>query len=104
MVKHLLEYSQGTDSNLKYSLLLVLGLLLTEIVRSWSLAMTWALNYRTAVRLRGAILTMAFKKILKLKSIKEKSVGEVSKGSWLQGREKAPCLSPFLPVVPHFVL
>lgn len=78
MVKHLLEYSQGTDSNLKYSLLLVLGLLLTEIVRSWSLALTWALNYRTGVRLRGAILTMAFKKILKLKSIKEKSVGEVS--------------------------
>lgn len=83
MVKHLLEYSQGTDSNLKYSLLLVLGLLLTEIVRSWSLALTWALNYRTGVRLRGAILTMAFKKILKLKSIKEKSVGEVSKGSLL---------------------
>uniref|UniRef100_A0A8C4M9Q0 ATP-binding cassette sub-family C member 5 n=1 Tax=Equus asinus asinus TaxID=83772 RepID=A0A8C4M9Q0_EQUAS len=77
VVKHLLEYTQVTDSNLKYSLLLVLGLLLTEIVRSWSLALTWALNYRTAVRLRGAILTMAFKKILKLKNIKEKSVGEL---------------------------
>ncbi|XP_054569765.1 LOW QUALITY PROTEIN: ATP-binding cassette sub-family C member 5-like [Eptesicus fuscus] len=78
IVKHLLEYAQGTDSNLTYSLLLVLGLLLTEIVRSWSIAMTWALNYRTAVRLRGAILTMAFKKILKLKSIiKEKSMGEL---------------------------
>lgn len=77
MVKHLLEYTQDTESNLQYSLLLVLGLLLTEIVRSWSLALTWALNYRTGVRLRGAILTMAFKKILKLKNIKEKSVGEL---------------------------
>uniref|UniRef100_A0A8I3PX26 ATP binding cassette subfamily C member 5 n=2 Tax=Canis lupus familiaris TaxID=9615 RepID=A0A8I3PX26_CANLF len=77
VVKHLLEYTQVTDSNLKYSLLLVLGLLLTEVVRSWSLALTWALNYRTGVRLRGAILTMAFKKILKLKNIKEKSVGEL---------------------------
>ncbi|CAK6441862.1 unnamed protein product [Pipistrellus nathusii] len=77
IVKQLLEYSQGTDSNLTYSLLLVLSFLLIEIVRSWSLAMCWALNYRTAVRLRGAILTMAFKKILKLKSIKEKSVGEL---------------------------
>ncbi|KAG8516048.1 Multidrug resistance-associated protein 5 [Galemys pyrenaicus] len=77
VVKHLLEYAQVADSNLKYSLLLVLGLLLTEIVRSWSLALTWALNYRTGVRLRGAILTMAFKKILKLKNIKEKSVGEL---------------------------
>lgn len=78
MVKHLLEYTQATESNLQYSLLLVLGLLLTEVVRSWSLALTWALNYRTGVRLRGAILTMAFKKILKLKNIKEKSLGEVS--------------------------
>lgn len=78
MVKHLLEYTQATESNLQYSLLLVLGLFLTEVVRSWSLALTWALNYRTGVRLRGAILTMAFKKILKLKNIKEKSLGEVS--------------------------
>uniref|UniRef100_A0A8C9AC70 ATP-binding cassette sub-family C member 5 n=1 Tax=Prolemur simus TaxID=1328070 RepID=A0A8C9AC70_PROSS len=77
MVKHLLEYTQAAESNLQYSLLLVLGLLLTEIVRSWSLALTWALNYRTGVRLRGAILTMAFKKILKLKNIKEKSLGEL---------------------------
>ncbi|XP_028639216.1 multidrug resistance-associated protein 5 isoform X1 [Grammomys surdaster] len=77
VVKHLLEYTQATESNLQYSLLLVLGLLLTEVVRSWSLALTWALNYRTGVRLRGAILTMAFKKILKLKNIKEKSLGEL---------------------------
>lgn len=99
-----MEYSQVTDSNLKYSLLLVLGLLLTEVVRSWSLALTWALNYRTGVRLRGAILTMAFKKILKLKNIKEKSVGEVSKGCSLQGREKAPSLSSFLMLDLCFVL
>ncbi|XP_053165539.1 ATP-binding cassette sub-family C member 5 isoform X2 [Hemicordylus capensis] len=77
VVKHLLEYTQQTDPNLQYSLLLVFGILITEIVRSWSLALTWALNYRTGVRLRGAILTMAFKKILKLKNIKEKSLGEL---------------------------
>uniref|UniRef100_A0A8D0E2P0 ATP-binding cassette sub-family C member 5 n=1 Tax=Salvator merianae TaxID=96440 RepID=A0A8D0E2P0_SALMN len=77
VVKHLLEYTQQKEPNLHYSLLLVLGILMTEIVRSWSLALTWALNYRTGVRLRGAILTMAFKKILKLKNIKEKSLGEL---------------------------
>ncbi|XP_034989512.1 ATP-binding cassette sub-family C member 5 isoform X2 [Zootoca vivipara] len=77
VVKHLLEYTQQTEPNLQYGLLLVFGLLMTEIVRSWSLALTWALNYRTGVRLRGAILTMAFKKILKLKYIKEKSLGEL---------------------------
>ncbi|XP_044278252.1 multidrug resistance-associated protein 5 isoform X3 [Varanus komodoensis] len=77
VVKHLLEYTQEAETNLQYSLLLVFGLFMMEIVRSWSLALTWALNYRTGVRLRGAILTMAFKKILKLKNIKEKSLGEL---------------------------
>ncbi|XP_074045732.1 ATP-binding cassette sub-family C member 5 isoform X2 [Macrotis lagotis] len=77
VVKHLLEYTQGSEAHLLYSLLLVSGLFLTEIIRSWSLTLTWALNYRTGVRLRGAILTMAFKKILKLKNIKEKSLGEL---------------------------
>ncbi|KAM6356957.1 LOW QUALITY PROTEIN: ATP-binding cassette sub-family C member 5 [Alca torda] len=76
VVKHLLEYTQQSESNLQYSLFLVFGIFMTEIVRSWSLALTWALNYRTGVRLRGAILTMAFK-ILKLKNIKEKSLGEL---------------------------
>ncbi|XP_040284415.1 multidrug resistance-associated protein 5 isoform X1 [Bufo bufo] len=77
VVKSLLEYTQQSDTDLSYSLLLVFGLLMTEIVRSWSLALTWGLNYRTGSRLRGAILTMAFKKILKLKNIKEKSLGEM---------------------------
>ncbi|MBN3286487.1 MRP5 protein, partial [Polyodon spathula] len=50
---------------------------MTEVIRSWSLALTWALNYRTGTRLRGAILTLAFQKILRLKNIKEKSMGEL---------------------------
>lgn len=77
VVKRLLEYTQQGVPDLPYGLLLVLGLLTTELVRSWSLALTWALNYRTGARLRGAILTMAFHKILRLRSIREKSMGEV---------------------------
>ncbi|KAG2463188.1 MRP5 protein, partial [Polypterus senegalus] len=77
VVKRLLEYLQQSQSNLPYGLVLVLGLFMTEVIRSWSLALTWALNYRTGTRLRGAVLTMAFQKILKLKNIKDKSVGEL---------------------------
>ncbi|XP_075427000.1 ATP-binding cassette sub-family C member 5 isoform X2 [Ascaphus truei] len=77
VVKRLLEYTQQNDPDLTYSLLLMFGLLMTEMVRSWSLALTWAMNYRTGSRLRGAILTMTFKKILKLKNIKEKTMGEL---------------------------
>ncbi|XP_044059122.1 multidrug resistance-associated protein 5 isoform X3 [Siniperca chuatsi] len=77
VVKRLLEYTQQEESDLGYGLLLVLGLLTTELVRSWSLALTWALNYRTGSRLRGAVLSLAFHKILKLRSIKDKSMGQL---------------------------
>lgn len=77
VVGRLLEYTQMSEPDLPYGLLLVLGLLATELIRSWSLALTWGLNYRTGTRLRGAILTMAFHKILRLRSLREKSMGEV---------------------------
>ncbi|XP_064158420.1 multidrug resistance-associated protein 5 isoform X2 [Anguilla rostrata] len=77
VVKRLLDYTEQVKPDLSYGMLLVLGLLASELIRSWSLALTWALNYRTGTRLRGAILTMAFHKILRLRNIREKSVGEL---------------------------
>lgn len=49
-----------------------------ELIRSWTLALMWAVNYRTAARLRGAALTFTFNKILALRSTKDISPGEVS--------------------------
>ncbi|XP_059187616.1 multidrug resistance-associated protein 5 [Centropristis striata] len=77
VVKRLLEYTQQEEPDLGSGLLLVLGLLTTELVRSWSLALTWALNYRTGSRLRGAVLSLAFSKILKLRSVRDKTVGQL---------------------------
>lgn len=79
VVRRLLEYTQQGESDLGYGLLLVLGLLTTELVRSWSLALTWALNYRTGSRLRGAVLSLTFAKILRLRSVRDKSVGQVGR-------------------------
>ncbi|XP_060779435.1 multidrug resistance-associated protein 5 isoform X2 [Neoarius graeffei] len=77
VVRRLLEYTQRSEPDLPYGLLLVLGMLSTELLRSLSFALTWALNYRTGTRLRSAILTMAFHKILHLRSLREKSAGEL---------------------------
>ncbi|XP_075870988.1 ATP-binding cassette sub-family C member 5 [Nelusetta ayraudi] len=77
VVKRLLEYTEQGESDLAYGLLLVLGLLTTELVRSWSLALTWALNYRTGSRLRGAVLSLAFAKILRLRSVRDQSLGQL---------------------------
>lgn len=77
-MRALLEYSQGSESSIPYGLSLVAGIFLTELIRSWTLALMWAVNYRTAARLRGAALTFAFNKILTLRSTKDISPGEVS--------------------------
>uniref|UniRef100_A0AAQ6IP44 Uncharacterized protein n=1 Tax=Anabas testudineus TaxID=64144 RepID=A0AAQ6IP44_ANATE len=60
-----------------HGLCLVAGIFLMELMRSWSLALMWAVNYRTAARLRGAVLTFAFQKILRLRSTKDISPGEL---------------------------
>lgn len=79
-MRALLEYSQKADSLLSYGLALVAGIFLMELIRSWSLAFMWAINYRTAARLRGAALTFAFNKILRLRSVKDVGPGEVGGG------------------------
>ncbi|XP_072914397.1 ATP-binding cassette sub-family C member 5-like [Hemitrygon akajei] len=77
VIRRLLEYAQAPESNLQYGLLLVWGIFMAELVRSWLFALTWALNYRTGTRLRGALLTLAFEKILKLRNPKDITVGEL---------------------------
>ncbi|XP_060742129.1 ATP-binding cassette sub-family C member 5 isoform X1 [Tachysurus vachellii] len=77
LVRALLEYAQSSEVWLPYGLALVGGIFLTELFRSWTIAFVWATNYRTAARLRGAALTFAFEKILRLRSTKEISTGEL---------------------------
>ncbi|KAI1884962.1 hypothetical protein AGOR_G00215300 [Albula goreensis] len=77
LVRALLEYSQSTEVKLWFGLALVGGIFLMELTRSWSLALMWAVNYRTATRLRGAALTFAYQKILRLRSTKDVSSGEL---------------------------
>ncbi|XP_041846205.1 multidrug resistance-associated protein 5 isoform X2 [Melanotaenia boesemani] len=77
LVRALLEYSQSSQRSIQYGLSLVAGIFLMELMRSWSLALMWAVNYRTAARLRGAALTFAFQKILRLRSTKDISPGEL---------------------------
>uniref|UniRef100_A0A8C6WNJ7 ATP-binding cassette sub-family C member 5 n=1 Tax=Neogobius melanostomus TaxID=47308 RepID=A0A8C6WNJ7_9GOBI len=65
------------ENDIAFGLSLVAGIFLMELTRSWAVAFTWAVNYRTAARLRGATLTLAFQKILSLRSTKEISPGEL---------------------------
>ncbi|XP_053497408.1 ATP-binding cassette sub-family C member 5 [Ictalurus furcatus] len=77
LIRALLEYSQSSEVWLPYGLALVGGIFIIELIHSWTMALVWAINYRTASRLRGAALTFAFEKILRLRSTKDISTGEL---------------------------
>ncbi|CAL1613879.1 unnamed protein product [Knipowitschia caucasica] len=77
MIRALLFYIQNMESDWLYGASLVIGIFLIELTRSWALGLTWAINYRTATRLKGAVLTFAFQKILTLRNTKEISPGEL---------------------------
>uniref|UniRef100_A0A8C4SRQ5 ATP-binding cassette sub-family C member 5 n=1 Tax=Erpetoichthys calabaricus TaxID=27687 RepID=A0A8C4SRQ5_ERPCA len=77
VIRSLLEYSQSSESHMLYGLILIGAIFLVELTRSWSFSLMWALSYRTGTRLRGALLTSAFTKILKLHNTRDISIGEL---------------------------
>ncbi|KAK3604646.1 hypothetical protein CHS0354_007189 [Potamilus streckersoni] len=60
-----------------YGIALVLGLSFMEFVRALSFAGSWFLNYTSGVRLRGAALSLLYQKILKLRGMKDTTLGEI---------------------------
>uniref|UniRef100_A0A8R1YJA7 ABC transporter ATP-binding protein n=1 Tax=Pristionchus pacificus TaxID=54126 RepID=A0A8R1YJA7_PRIPA len=61
----------GEHSNYTYAFFLVFGLLFVEVARVLSYGATWAISYRTGIRLRGALLGLLYKHALGVKSQKK---------------------------------
>lgn len=61
-----------------YGLALVFSLFIVELFRVLSYGATWAISYRTGIRVRGAVLGYLFKKLMLARGISQKGVGEVS--------------------------
>eukprot|EP00058_Branchiostoma_floridae_P007796 XP_002593284.1 hypothetical protein BRAFLDRAFT_123638 [Branchiostoma floridae] len=77
IIKELLAYAETTNPNINVGIALVCGMLCTEMIRVLAISFMFVLNYRTGVRLMGGSLSLVFKKILRLRSLKDKSVGEL---------------------------
>ncbi|KAK9506249.1 hypothetical protein O3M35_008219 [Rhynocoris fuscipes] len=76
-MRYLIAFAESNDSSfwegLKWALLLS-GCELLKIVIYSSL---WSSNYRTALRLRSACLFMLYRKLLRINSLQNKTVGEM---------------------------
>ncbi|XP_035669085.1 multidrug resistance-associated protein 5-like isoform X2 [Branchiostoma floridae] len=77
IVRQLLEYTETPNPDFRIGIALVLGMLFTELMRVCTINLVYILNYRTGIRLMGGTLTLVFEKILHLRSLKDKSVGEL---------------------------
>uniref|UniRef100_H3D2W6 ATP binding cassette subfamily C member 12 n=1 Tax=Tetraodon nigroviridis TaxID=99883 RepID=H3D2W6_TETNG len=78
LVNKVLQYIERPEtSSLLYGVGLACALFFTEFCKSFLISLMWALNTRTAVRLKGAFCTMAFEKIISLRAQGDVSNGEM---------------------------
>ncbi|VDM45337.1 unnamed protein product, partial [Toxocara canis] len=67
----------GSELNLSFGLFLVFSILFVEFARVLSYGATWAVSYRTGIRVRGALLALLYKKLVNSRSLKKKTAAEI---------------------------
>ncbi|XP_062818074.1 ATP-binding cassette sub-family C member 12 isoform X2 [Anolis carolinensis] len=77
LIYNILQYSESGSRDLVRGIGLCVALFLTELFKVLFWALAWAVNYRTAIRLKVAVSTVAFEKLLAFKSMSHISFGEV---------------------------
>lgn len=78
VVNEILAYIEKPDlSTVTYGAGLAVALFASEFFKAFFFSMLWAINLRTAVRLKGAFSGMAFEKVISLRVHSGISMGEV---------------------------
>lgn len=78
LIHNILRHSESGSTDLLKGIGLCIALFLAELTKAIFWALTWAINYRTAMRLKVAVSTVAFENLLAFKTLSHISVGEVS--------------------------
>ncbi|XP_076693670.2 ATP-binding cassette sub-family C member 11 [Callospermophilus lateralis] len=76
VIPKILEYSQDQSGNIVHGVGLCFALFLTESLKSLSLCSVWIVNQHTGIRIRTAISSFAFQRLLQLKSLTHITSGE----------------------------
>ncbi|KAM8799191.1 ATP-binding cassette sub-family C member 12-like [Eudromia elegans] len=77
IIHKILQHSASTSKNFIKGVGLCMALFFAEFFKIMFWALAWAINYRTAIRLKNAISTVIFEHLLEFKSLTQASVGEV---------------------------
>lgn len=80
----ILKYIEKPEmSTLSYGVGLAFSLFTSEFCKAFFISLLWAVNLRTAVRLKGAFNSMAFQKVISLRVHTGISMGEVRVRAWV---------------------
>lgn len=78
LVYKILNYAENPSlSTVGHGIGLAFGLFFSEFSKAFLISLLWALNLRTAVRLKGAFSSVAFQKVISLRVHSGISMGEV---------------------------
>ncbi|XP_068938920.1 ATP-binding cassette sub-family C member 12 isoform X2 [Petaurus breviceps papuanus] len=77
LIHQILQYTESTSKNVFVGIALCVALFFTEFTKVLFWALAWAINYRTAIRLKVATSTVAFENLVSFKTLTHISVGEV---------------------------
>ncbi|RXM31606.1 Multidrug resistance-associated protein 9 [Acipenser ruthenus] len=77
LVFSILQHIESFSPDRIHGVGLCVALFVSEFSKAFFLSLTWAINFRTAVRLKSAFSAVAFQKVVTLKSLGNISVGEV---------------------------
>ncbi|KAF7212702.1 ATP-binding cassette sub-family C member 12 isoform X1 [Nothobranchius furzeri] len=78
LVYQILNYIEfAEESSVTHGVGLAFALFTTEFFKALFISLLWAVNLRTAVRLKGAFSTMAYQKVISLRTLDGISMGEM---------------------------
>lgn len=79
LVYEILNYIENPDeSTVTHGVGLCFALFTSEFCKAFFISLLWAVNLRTAVRLKGAFSSMAYQKVISLRVHSGVSMGEVN--------------------------
>lgn len=78
LVYEILNYIETPEGSTVTGVGLCLALFTSEFCKAFFISLLWAINLRTAVRLKGAFSTMAYQKVISLRVHSSISMGEVN--------------------------
>ncbi|KAF6076391.1 ATP binding cassette subfamily C member 11 [Phyllostomus discolor] len=76
IIPRILDYSQGSSTDVGYGVGLCLALFLTECLKSLGMCSSWVINQRTGIRFRTAALVLCFERLLRSRSLTHIGSGE----------------------------